>query len=135
MTLLQAIGPVPAWHRDAACGFLGKLFASKAPGDIAEQKKVCKTCPVRAECGAHAASMGRSELPDLVMAGLTKKKILSGGLVDGERECAGCAEAKTLEQFPKIKNRPGGRGLKCKDCVNTQSRAAHAARKAAAVAL
>lgn len=135
MTLLRLIGPVPAWHWDAACGSLGKLFGSKKPEDIAKQRKVCAACPVLAKCGERAAAMVRGEVPDLVMAGLTREELLSGGLVDGERDCAGCGEVKMLVQFPKTKGKPGGRGSKCKHCVNAEGRAAYAERKAQQKAL
>ncbi|WP_433235397.1 WhiB family transcriptional regulator [Streptosporangium sp. CA-135522] len=132
MTLLTVIGSVPAWHWEAACGDLGRLFASKEPEDIDEQRKVCSGCPVRANCAERAAAMEKGEVPDLVMAGLTKGQVLNGDLVDGERDCEGCSEVKLLVQFPKVKGKPGGRSLLCKNCVNAQNRAAYAARKTAA---
>ncbi|MDP9843306.1 WhiB family transcriptional regulator [Streptosporangium lutulentum] len=136
MTLPNVIGPIPAWHWDAACGNLGKLFGSKEPEDIAQQKKVCAACPVLAKCSEHAKATRKNQLPDLVVAGLTREERRSspvdGGLVDEPRECLECGDEKPLEQFVKKTSMTGGRSRVCKTCTNKLARAAYAARKAAA---
>ncbi|GGO63084.1 WhiB family transcriptional regulator [Nonomuraea cavernae] len=129
MTLLVAIGTVPAWHRDAACGDLGKLFARKAPNDVEAQRKVCAACPVRGRCRADAATKRKDQLPDLVVAGLTRAEHLGGGLVDAPRECTKCGKKKPLTEFVSKKRGKTGRSSMCKTCTNARQRAAYQARK------
>jgi len=130
VTILAAIGAVPDWHRDAACGDLGKLWKSKAPEDVEKQKKVCAGCPVLSECRADAATKRKDQLPDLVVAGLTRDEHLGGGLVDAHRECSNCGKEKPLSEFVSKKRGKSGRSTVCKTCTNARQRAAYQARKA-----
>lgn len=129
MTLLVALGTVPAWHRDAACGPLGRLFMSKLPEDIAKQKEVCASCPARAKCAKDYARKQKDQLPDLVTAGLTREEILNGGLVDAPRECTSCHDVKPLDQFGRKQRAKSGRSSVCLKCTSANARAAYAARK------
>ncbi|GAA1768334.1 hypothetical protein [Nonomuraea bangladeshensis] len=125
MTLSSAIGSLPSWHRDAACGPLGKLWASKHPLDVERQRKVCAGCPALHRCAADAAGKRKDELPDLVVAGLTRAEHLAGGLADAPRECSQCHETKPLPDFYARKRGKGGRSSKCKTCENARQRAAY----------
>lgn len=132
--LAAAIGPVPRWHWDAACGDKADLWKSKEPADIEEQRRVCQACPVRAECATHAAALPKPDSPDRVMAGLTRAERWNGDLVDAERECSICHVVKTLDQFPRRSRRLNGRTPECTDCHNARDRAEYQARKAKAAA-
>ncbi|MFG1709188.1 WhiB family transcriptional regulator [Nonomuraea sp. M3C6] len=131
MTLLVAIGTVPDWHRDAACGDLGKLFASKKPDDVDKQRKVCAACPVRVRCAADAAAKRKNQLPDLVVAGQTRAEHLNGRLVNARRACTRCGEWKPLPEFNPKKRGKHGRASICKRCENARQRAAYQAKKTA----
>ncbi|MEQ4726251.1 WhiB family transcriptional regulator [Nonomuraea sp. B19D2] len=132
MTLLVAVGAVPAWHRDAACGDLGKLFASKKPVDVDKQRRVCAGCPVLGRCAADAAAKRKDQLPDLIMAGLTRTEHPNGRLVNARRACTRCREKKPLTEFNSKKRGKFGRASTCKKCENARQRAAYQAKKAAA---
>lgn len=131
MTLLVAIGAVPAWHREAACGDLGKLFASKKPRDVGAQRKVCAACPALHRCAADYAAKPKNQLPDLVMAGQTRDEHLGSRQVNARRACTKCGKKKLLTNFNPKKNGKYGRAATCKECENARQRAAYQAKKAA----
>lgn len=60
----------PRWHRDAACSGtpLGWWFPGRGDS-TSEAKRLCSTCPVRAECLAEA--LADPELDHGVRAGMT----------------------------------------------------------------
>lgn len=46
-------GPVPAWRREAACAGMDAAVFYPPPGDyrpVEVAKRICRGCPVRAEC-------------------------------------------------------------------------------------
>lgn len=47
--------PMPSWRDAALCAQVGtELFFPEQGGSLAQPKKVCRRCPVRAECLADA---------------------------------------------------------------------------------
>ncbi|QFY09602.1 hypothetical protein GBF35_25740 [Nonomuraea phyllanthi] len=128
-TLLTAIGAVPAWHRDAACGYLGKLFASKKPRDVDAQRRVCAGCPALSNCRADALAKPKHKLPDLVMAGRTRAEHLDSRTTNARRACTKCDEKKPLTDFNLRTGGKHGRRSICKKCENARQRAAYQAKK------
>ena len=46
---------LPDWHLQAACrGLPNSMFFPETGDDTRPAKQVCKTCPVRRECGGYA---------------------------------------------------------------------------------
>ncbi|MEV0617609.1 hypothetical protein AB0I81_30110 [Nonomuraea sp. NPDC050404] len=126
---MTILGAVPAWHRNAACGNLGKLFASKKARDIDAQRKVCAGCTVLGSCAAAYKATPKGDLPDLVMAGQTRPEFLGVLQVNTRRKCTKCGENKLLNAFvPKTQGKHGRRSI-CKACENARQRAVYQAKK------
>lgn len=67
-------GPVPAWRREAACADMDAAVFYPPSGDyrpVEVAKRVCRGCPVRAECLADALGWEASGRRHGIVGGLT----------------------------------------------------------------
>jgi hypothetical protein len=67
-------GSTPAWHRQAACADMPAEAFYPLPGDhhgIEAAKRVCRGCPVRAECLADALGWEATSRRHGIAGGLT----------------------------------------------------------------
>ena len=141
---MGAAGPVFAamdmpqsWPDLAACAEVdGEVFFPEKGGSTWDGKRVCRGCPVRADCLTYALEHDERFG---IWGGLSepqRRQFLrqSGGVItpaliaeairrQDEKVCADCGVTKALEAFRRDGTKADGHGSRCIECLSVEAAA------------
>ena len=124
--LFVASDETPEWMADAACRGMDVEFFFPQQGDsVRDQKAVCRTCPVAAECLAYAMEL---PLCSGIWGGLSereRRRLRVGVRKPSTRWPHDCAPCGTEAGYSKHRRR-GEQA--CADCLYAHAEAGRAAR-------
>jgi len=136
VTYLPLVEPVRkhGWRDRALCAQIGGdiWFPEKGGDSGVAAKRVCRACPVTAECLAYALEMGEEYG---VWGGMSpqQRRRLNGGPVryerrtDGEKHCGHCRKAKPVGEFGTNAAMEDGLQIYCRPCRERRNQRAREA--------
>jgi len=122
------------WRDHALCAEVDPdlFYPEKGSDSGVAAKKVCRACPVTAECLAYALEMGEEHG---VWGGMSpqQRRRLNGGPVryerrtDGEKHCGHCRKAKPVGEFGTNAAMEDGLQIYCRPCRDRRNQRAREA--------